>query len=151
LSHAMGSMPLLASALSQLRWSGCNTVVLGILEAATLPSVMLINVMWYLSDGQPLSTALWHNTFAGVFGGILSYGIGKIGGSLLTWKVRLPLDSIQRSSSWHVSQYIFLIYSTFNLLFSNAIHHWIAHPTRIAHFVADLPLHLNITTPQQAI
>jgi hypothetical protein len=33
----------------------------------------------------------------------------------------------------------------------NAIHHRMAHPTGMAHFVADLPLHLNSTTPQQAI
>jgi hypothetical protein len=39
----------------------------------------------------------------------------------------------------------------FNTLNTNAIHHRMAHPTGMAHFVADLPLHLNITTPQQAI
>lgn len=72
--------------------------ILGVLEAATLPSMMLINAMWYLSDEQPLRTALWHNTFAGVFGGILSYGIGKIEGSLSTWKVRLSFQLIRRSS-----------------------------------------------------
>jgi hypothetical protein len=33
----------------------------------------------------------------------------------------------------------------------NAIYHLMAHPTKMAHFVADSPLHLNITTPQQAI
>jgi hypothetical protein len=38
-----------------------------------------------------------------------------------------------------------------NMFASNAIHHRMAHPTGMAHFVADLPLHLNITTPQQAI
>jgi hypothetical protein len=37
------------------------------------------------------------------------------------------------------------------VLIDNAIHHRMAHPTGMAHFVADLPLHLNITTPQQAI
>jgi MFS family permease len=70
-------------------FAGLATVrfILGILEAATLPSMMLINAMWYLREEQPLRTAFWHNTFAGVFGGILSYGIGKIGGTLSTWKV----------------------------------------------------------------
>ena len=63
--------------------------ILGMLEAATLPCMMLINSMWYLRDEQPLRTAFWHNTFAGVFGGILSYGISKIGGSLSTWKVSM--------------------------------------------------------------
>ncbi|GAA5957215.1 hypothetical protein JCM3765_000393, partial [Sporobolomyces pararoseus] len=35
---------------------------------------------------QPLRTALFYNTFAGVFGGILSYALGHINGSLAKWK-----------------------------------------------------------------
>lgn len=75
-------------------FAGLPTVrfILGILEAATLPCMMLVNAMWYLRDEQPLRTAFWHNTFAGVFGGILSYGIGKIGGALFTWKVHIDLS-----------------------------------------------------------
>lgn len=60
---------------------------LGIFEAALLPCMMVINSMWYRREEQPLRTALWYNTFAGIFGGILSYGIGNIHGSLATWKV----------------------------------------------------------------
>ena len=30
----------------------------------------------------------------------------------------------------------------------NAIHHRMAHPTGMAHFVANPPLYLNILTPQ---
>ncbi|KAJ4248835.1 hypothetical protein NW762_012673 [Fusarium torreyae] len=59
---------------------------LGIFEASLLPCMMLLNSMWYRREEQPLRTAFWCNTFAGVFGGILSYAIGKIDGSLPTWK-----------------------------------------------------------------
>jgi MFS transporter, ACS family, DAL5 transporter family protein len=61
--------------------------MLGVFEAAVLPCMMIVNSMWYRREEQPLRTALWYNTFAGVFGGILSYAIGKIEGSLSTWKV----------------------------------------------------------------
>jgi MFS family permease len=51
-----------------------------------LPCMMLLNSIWYRREEQPLRTAFWYNTFAGVFGGILSYAIGKIDGPLSTWR-----------------------------------------------------------------
>lgn len=72
--------------------------LLGVFEAAMLPCMMLLNSLWYRREEQPLRTAFWYNTFAGVFGGILSYAIGNIGGSLSTW------------------QYIFLIYGAVTVL-----------------------------------
>lgn len=98
-------------------FAGLATVrfILGILEAATLPCMMLINAMWYLREEQPLRTAFWHNTFAGVFGGILSYGIGKIGGALSTWKAGYPASLVMIELT--VMQYIFLIYGAFTFLF----------------------------------
>ncbi|KAF5001924.1 hypothetical protein FDECE_10805 [Fusarium decemcellulare] len=59
---------------------------LGAFEASLLPCMMLLNSMWYRREEQPLRTAFWCNTFAGVFGGVLSYAIGKIDGPLATWK-----------------------------------------------------------------
>lgn len=72
--------------------------LLGVFEAAILPCMMLLNSMWYRREEQPLRTAFWYNTFAGVFGGILSYAIGKIVGPLSTWR------------------YIFLIYGAVTVL-----------------------------------
>ncbi|KAM0427806.1 hypothetical protein ACHAPT_007263 [Fusarium lateritium] len=81
-------------------FAGLATIrfLLGVFEAAVLPCMMIINSMWYLRHEQPLRTAFWYNTFAGVFGGILSYAIGQINGSLSTWK------------------YIFLIYGATTVL-----------------------------------
>ncbi|KAF4498669.1 allantoate permease [Fusarium agapanthi] len=81
-------------------FAGLATIrfLLGVFEAAVLPCMMIINSMWYLRNEQPLRTAFWYNTFAGVFGGILSYAIGQINGSLSTWK------------------YIFLIYGSCTIL-----------------------------------
>ncbi|CAG8902516.1 unnamed protein product [Penicillium egyptiacum] len=72
--------------------------LLGAFEASILPCLILVNSRWYRREEQPLRTALWANTFAGVFGEILSYAIGKIDGSLSTW------------------MYIFIIYGSFTAL-----------------------------------
>lgn len=87
-------------------FAGLATVrfLLGVFEAGILPALLLVNSLWYTKREQPLRTALWYNTFAGVrlvclywersqtdirqiFGGILSFAIGKIDGPLSTWKV----------------------------------------------------------------
>ncbi|KZF26202.1 MFS general substrate transporter [Xylona heveae TC161] len=60
--------------------------VLGMFEAGLLPSFIILNSVWYRREEQPLRTAIWWNTFAGIFGGILSYAIGHIVGPLSTWK-----------------------------------------------------------------
>ncbi|KAL6400968.1 hypothetical protein AUP68_16688 [Ilyonectria robusta] len=72
--------------------------LLGVFEAAVLPAMLIVNSMWYRREEQPLRTAFWYNTFAGVFGGILSYAIGQIKGSLTTWR------------------YIFIIYGAVTVL-----------------------------------
>ncbi|KAL3469400.1 major facilitator superfamily domain-containing protein [Aspergillus californicus] len=68
-------------------FAGVATIrfLLGVFEAGMLPCLLLVNTRWYTREEQPLRTAFWYNTFAGVFGGILSYGIGHINGSLPTW------------------------------------------------------------------
>ncbi|KAL1616684.1 hypothetical protein SLS54_008251 [Diplodia seriata] len=58
----------------------------GAFEAAMLPCLLFINSAWYRREEQPLRTALWANTFAGTFAGILSYAIGNIRGPLPTWR-----------------------------------------------------------------
>ncbi|PVH84373.1 putative allantoate permease [Cadophora sp. DSE1049] len=73
--------------------------ILGVLEAGILPCLMIVNSIWYTREEQPLRTALWYNTFAGIFGGILSYAIGKMSAPLATW------------------QYIFLIYGAVTMGF----------------------------------
>ncbi|GAA6062584.1 hypothetical protein JCM10212_004179 [Sporobolomyces blumeae] len=76
----------------------CVRFFLGVCEAAILPCFMIMTSLWYKKKEQPLRTALWYNTFAGIFGGILSYAIGHINGSLAKWK------------------YLFLIYGSVTLV-----------------------------------
>ncbi|KAH8886109.1 putative allantoate permease [Thozetella sp. PMI_491] len=72
---------------------------LGILEAALLPCCILLTSIWYRREEHALVSALYFNTFAGIFGGILAYAIGHIEGGLSSWK------------------YLFLIYGAVTILF----------------------------------
>jgi MFS family permease len=49
-------------------FAGLATVrfLLGVFEAGILPALLLVNSLWYTRREQPLRTALWYNTFAGV-------------------------------------------------------------------------------------
>ncbi|KAF9638652.1 Major facilitator superfamily [Lasiodiplodia theobromae] len=80
-------------------FAGIATVrfFLGVFEAGFLPALMMMNSMWWRRKEQPLRTALWFNTFAGLLSGVMSHAIGKINGTLETWK------------------YIFLIYGAFTM------------------------------------
>ncbi|OJJ42673.1 hypothetical protein ASPZODRAFT_20202 [Penicilliopsis zonata CBS 506.65] len=93
-----GCLCLLAACNS---FAGLATIrfLLGVFEAAMLPCLLLVNSRWYRREEQPLRTAIWYNTLAGVFGGILSYAIGHIHGALQTWR------------------YIFLIYGSVTVAF----------------------------------
>ncbi|KIW67936.1 hypothetical protein PV04_03915 [Phialophora macrospora] len=81
-------------------FAGLATVrfFLGVLESPAFPSAMiLIGNFWKRSE-QPLRTALWYNTFAGIFGGLLAFGINNIHADLSNWK------------------YLFLIYGSVTVL-----------------------------------
>lgn len=62
---------------------------LGIAESAIAPGLTVIISMFYKRSEQPLRHAAWFlgNTCAGLFGGLLNYGIGHIE-SIAPWKVR---------------------------------------------------------------
>lgn len=48
---------------------------------------MSLSAAWYKRREQPLRTALWYNTFAGIFGGICAYGIAALDSPLESWKI----------------------------------------------------------------
>ncbi|KIW33176.1 uncharacterized protein PV07_00047 [Cladophialophora immunda] len=81
-------------------FAGLATVrfFLGLLEAPAFPSAMILIGNWWKRREQPLRTALWYNTFAGVFGGLLAFAINNAHGSLPNWR------------------YLFLIYGSATVL-----------------------------------
>ncbi|EXJ84622.1 hypothetical protein A1O3_05292 [Capronia epimyces CBS 606.96] len=81
-------------------FAGLATVrfFLGLLESPAFPSAMiLIGNFWKRSE-QPLRIALWYNTFAGIFGGLLAFAINTLHGHLANWR------------------YLFLIYGSVTVL-----------------------------------
>ncbi|EXJ81854.1 hypothetical protein A1O1_07919 [Capronia coronata CBS 617.96] len=69
-------------------FAGLATVrfFLGLLESPAFPSAMILIGNWWRRSEQPLRTALWYNTFAGIFGGLLAFGINNIHGHLANWR-----------------------------------------------------------------
>jgi MFS family permease len=60
----------------------------GAAEACADPSFMIITSMWYKRSEQPIRIGIWYSSLGlGIAGGgVLGYGIGKIKGSLPSWK-----------------------------------------------------------------
>ncbi|GLB10308.1 hypothetical protein AtubIFM57258_006710 [Aspergillus tubingensis] len=61
---------------------------LGAAESAIAPGLSVIVAMWYKRSEQPLRQAAWFigNSFAGITGGLIAYGLGHIQ-SMAPWKV----------------------------------------------------------------
>ncbi|KAH7129087.1 putative allantoate permease [Dactylonectria macrodidyma] len=60
--------------------------LLGMFEATILPCFMIMSATWWKRSEQALRTALWYNTFAGIFGGILAWAMANIPGPLSKWR-----------------------------------------------------------------
>lgn len=61
---------------------------LGASEAAIAPGLGIVVSMWYKREEQPFRHGIWFQgiTIAGIFGGLLAYGIGHVE-SIAPWKV----------------------------------------------------------------
>ncbi|KAH6988963.1 major facilitator superfamily domain-containing protein [Ilyonectria sp. MPI-CAGE-AT-0026] len=64
-----------------------NRFFLGVAESAIAPGLSVVTAMWYKRSEQPLRHGVWFlgNTCAGIFGGVVAYGIGHIQ-SIASWK-----------------------------------------------------------------
>ncbi|OAA80446.1 Major facilitator superfamily domain, general substrate transporter [Akanthomyces lecanii RCEF 1005] len=85
-----------------------NRFFLGVSEAAVAPGLTVVISMWYTRSEQPLRQAAWFlgNTFAGIFGGLVSYGIGHIK-TIAPWKA-VFLFFGAATVSWSVVIFFFL-------------------------------------------
>lgn len=70
-----------------------NRFFLGATEAAIAPGLGVLVSMWYKRSEQPLRHAAWFlgNTFAGMVGNLMGYGIGHIH-TIASWKVRITFS-----------------------------------------------------------
>ncbi|KAH7137454.1 major facilitator superfamily domain-containing protein [Dactylonectria estremocensis] len=64
-----------------------NRFFLGVAESAIAPGLSVLTGMWYKRSEQPLRHGAWFmgNTCAGIFGGLVAYGIGHVQ-SIAPWK-----------------------------------------------------------------
>ncbi|KAK7403324.1 hypothetical protein QQX98_010913 [Neonectria punicea] len=64
-----------------------NRFFLGVAESAIAPGLSVLTGMWYKRSEQPLRHGAWFmgNTCAGIFGGLIAYGIGHVE-SIAPWK-----------------------------------------------------------------
>lgn len=69
--------------------------IMGMFEAPALATCTLITVIWYTKTEQPLRVAIWSATFASVYVGLLSYGVGHSSSAIASWRLLfLVLGSI---------------------------------------------------------
>lgn len=68
---------------------------LGVAEATVAPAFAILVGTFYKRSEQPLRQCLWFvgNALAGVFGGLIGYGIAHIKSDFALWKVRNAFSS----------------------------------------------------------
>lgn len=81
-----------------------NRIFLGISEAAVAPGLSLVISMWYKRSEQPLRQGAWFlgNTFGGIIGGLVAYGLGHVT-TISPWKA------------------VFLVFGAFTVAWSAAL------------------------------
>ncbi|KAF2117614.1 major facilitator superfamily domain-containing protein [Lophiotrema nucula] len=85
-----------------------NRFFLGTAESAVGPGLTLIVAMWYKRSEQPLRHGAWFmgNVVAGIFGGVVAYGVGHVE-SIAPWKaVFLVFGAL--TIVWSVAVFFFL-------------------------------------------
>lgn len=85
-----------------------NRFFLGVTEASIAPGLTIVVSMWYKRSEQPLRHAAWFlgNTFAGIFGGLVAYGIGHVE-TMAPWKA-VFLTFGAATVAWSVGIYFLL-------------------------------------------
>lgn len=85
-----------------------NRFFLGLTEAPIAPGLTIVVSMWYKRSEQPLRHAAWFlgNTCAGIFGGLLAYGIGHVK-TIQPWKAVFLLFGAA-TIAWSVGIYFLL-------------------------------------------
>ncbi|KAG8422113.1 hypothetical protein J3459_010698 [Metarhizium acridum] len=85
-----------------------NRFFLGVTEASIAPGLTIVVSMWYKRHEQPLRHAAWFlgNTCAGIFGGLVAYGIGHVQ-SITPWKA-VFLTFGAATVAWSVGIYFLL-------------------------------------------
>ncbi|KAH8919299.1 MFS general substrate transporter [Atractiella rhizophila] len=84
---AWGTVLMTTAACKNFAGAMANRFFLGLLESSFTPGAVLITGMYWNRDEQPLRQLAWYSAqaWAGVFGGLLGYGVGHIQSSFPQW------------------------------------------------------------------
>jgi MFS family permease len=110
---------------------------LGAAEAAVSPGFSMMTGMWYKRSEQPLRHGFWFagNSIAIAFGGLLSYGIAHISGTLAAWKVSSPICA-SRSVTDDL-QWLYIIYGLITLFWAVALFFFLPDSPTSARFLTE--------------
>jgi len=109
---------------------------LGVAEAAIGPGLTVIVAMWYKRSEQPLRHGAWFmgNVIAGIFGGLLAYGVGHVQ-SIAPWKVSI-LFTVLSNESLIVSKAVFLVFGALTVTWSFFIYFFLPDTPANARFLS---------------
>ncbi|KAL4875013.1 major facilitator superfamily domain-containing protein [Aspergillus karnatakaensis] len=93
---------------------------LGATEAAIAPGLSIVVSMWYKRSEQPFRHGIWFQgiTIAGIFGGLLAYGIGHVD-SIAPWKA------------------VFLIFGAITIAWAFVLFYWLPDTPMNARFLSE--------------
>ncbi|KAE8376406.1 major facilitator superfamily domain-containing protein [Aspergillus bertholletiae] len=105
---------------------------LGATEAAIAPGLSIVVSMWYKRSEQPFRHGIWFQgiTIAGIFGGLVAYGIGHVQ-SIAPWKA------------------VFLIFGAITLVWAFVLFYWLPDTPMNARFLSEEDRRKAITRVQE--
>ncbi|KAL4865238.1 hypothetical protein BDV12DRAFT_154653 [Aspergillus spectabilis] len=105
---------------------------LGLTEAAIAPGLSIVVSMWYKRSEQPFRHGIWFQgiTIAGIFGGLLAYGIGHVK-SIAPWKA------------------VFLIFGAITIVWAFVLFYWLPDTPMNARFLSEEDRRKAVTRVQE--
>ncbi|KAB8261851.1 major facilitator superfamily domain-containing protein [Aspergillus pseudonomiae] len=105
---------------------------LGVTEAAIAPGLSIVVSMWYKRSEQPFRHGIWFQgiTIAGIFGGLVAYGIGHVQ-SIAPWKA------------------VFLIFGTITIVWAFILFYWLPDTPMNARFLGEDDRHKAVLRVQE--
>ncbi|KAL2831686.1 major facilitator superfamily domain-containing protein [Aspergillus cavernicola] len=93
---------------------------LGLTESAIAPGLSIVVSMWYKRSEQPFRHGIWFQgiTVAGIFGGLVAYGIGHVR-SIAPWKA------------------VFLIFGAITIAWAFILFYWLPDTPMTARFLSE--------------
>ncbi|KAL4808288.1 major facilitator superfamily domain-containing protein [Aspergillus unguis] len=101
---------------------------LGLTEAAIAPGLSIVVSMWYKRSEQPFRHGIWFQgiTIAGIFGGLVAYGIGHVQ-TIAPWKA------------------VFLIFGAITVVWALVLFYWLPDTPMSARFLSEEDRHKAVT------